>query len=152
MIVLLGTALAAAPGGYRVAPALPVQMASVRQAVVANAGGSWVEQSTLRGQATAGSFSAEVELPFVHTWERGWSDTGFGQLVHRWGVEVGRAVAIRIERPLVVGEKDDHVRLCCGKYGAGGKEGEKEKKSDHKANLALPGRRIKVCVSKQELD
>ena len=39
----------------------------------------------------------------------GEADAGGGQLVHVRRLEVRRAVAVRIERSLVVGEEDDHV-------------------------------------------
>jgi hypothetical protein len=109
---LVATALAAAPGGWRLDAGVPVQMVSVRQAVVTAPGGAGVVQTTARAQLVRGSWGVDLQLPvLVHAWAPAMHDTGLGQLrlgVRHWTgtrahpFALGGEIAVPVPRTLRV--------------------------------------------------
>lgn len=92
-------AFAAAPGGFRVASALPTRELAVQPVIIATAGEPSIAQTTVRAEFAHEGFGLSVRLPYVTTWEPGWRDDGYGQLrlgVRGW-LHTARPIALGVE-------------------------------------------------------
>ncbi|TNE85667.1 MAG: hypothetical protein EP330_24765 [Deltaproteobacteria bacterium] len=98
---LFAAALAASPGGIRVAPGVPTTMAGVRHVMVEFPEDDLhIHQSTLRLQTHPYPWGIDIELPVVVGWGGGWRDVGLGQwrFGARWWMGGKRApVSVGIE-------------------------------------------------------
>jgi len=82
-LMMIGAAVAATPGGFRVGPSAPVSEVALKQVLVMNPGETWLTQSTVAGRAAVGErLLFDFGLPVAYLWEpdTDWWDLGLGQV------------------------------------------------------------------------
>lgn len=78
--LVVGSALAVTPGGFRVEGAVPVNALAVRPVIVITPNEPSVFQTTLAGRASTGRALFDASLPLLVTGGEGLNDVGVGQL------------------------------------------------------------------------